>query len=104
VQYAPGYKWPYEFHVVNAADINAFALRAANIRESGNVQAAETEAQLAGVMSHEISHVVMRHATCNITKQQGQSVWWGLAQIGAAMQFQGLEVRLHSKESAWLPG
>jgi len=90
VQYAPGYKWPYEFHVVNAADINAFALPGGPIFVNlGTVQAAETEAQLAGVMSHEISHVVMRHATCNITKQQGQSVWWGLAQIGAAIAVPG---------------
>ncbi len=79
VEYAPGYKWPYSFHVVNQADINAFALPGGPIFVNlGTIQAAETEAQLAGVMAHEISHVVMRHATCNITKQQGQAPWWAL--------------------------
>lgn len=84
VQYAPGYQWPYSFHVVNEADINAFALPGGPVFVNlGTIQAAETEAQLAGVMAHEISHVVMRHATCNLTKQQGQAQWWALGQLAA---------------------
>ena len=90
VQYAPGYKWPYEFHVVNQADINAFALPGGPIFVNlGTIQAAETEAQLAGVMAHEISHVVMRHATCNITKQQSQAPWWALGQLAAGILVPG---------------
>ncbi len=89
-QYAPGYKWPYEFHVVNQADINAFALPGGPIFVNlGTIQAAETEAQLAGVMAHEISHVVMRHATCNITKQQSQAPWWALGQLAAGIFIPG---------------
>src|ERR1700742_1243892 len=89
-QYAPGYKWPYNFHVVNAEDINAFALPGGSIFVNlGTIQAAETEAQLAGVMAHEISHVVMRHATCNITKQQGQAPWWALGQLAAGVLLPG---------------
>src|SRR5579883_3024292 len=89
-QYAPGYKWPYEFHVVNQADINAFALPGGTIFVNlGTIQAAETEAQLAGVMAHEISHVVMRHATCNITKQQSQAPWWALGQLAAGIFIPG---------------
>jgi len=84
MQYAPGYQWPYSFHVVNEADINAFALPGGPVFVNlGTIQAAETEAQLAGVMAHEISHVVMRHATCNLTKQQGQAQWWALGQLAA---------------------
>ncbi len=84
--YAPGRKWPFEFHVVQSSDINAFALPGGPIFVNlGTLQAANTEAQLAGVMAHEISHVVMRHATCNETKQRGQSLWWGLAQLGAGV-------------------
>ncbi|WP_254062191.1 M48 family metallopeptidase [Acidobacterium sp. S8] len=90
VQFAPGYQWPFSFHVVNQADINAFALPGGPIFVNlGTIQAAETEAQLAGVMAHEISHVVMRHATCNITKQQGQAPWWALGQLAAGVLLPG---------------
>lgn len=89
-EYAPGQKWPYQFHVINEADINAFALPGGPIFINlGTIQAAETEAQLAGVMSHEISHVVMRHATCNITKQQGQASFWALGQLAAGILLPG---------------
>lgn len=83
---APGYKWPFNFHVVNAVDINAFALPGGAVFVNlGTIQAADTEAQLAGVMAHEISHVVLRHATCNITKQQKKSLWYGLGSIASAV-------------------
>jgi predicted Zn-dependent protease len=86
VSYAPGYKWPYNFHVVASEDINAFALPGGSIFVNlGTIQAAETEAQLAGVMAHEISHVVMRHSTCNITKQQTYGTFAGLGQLGASI-------------------
>jgi beta-barrel assembly-enhancing protease len=84
--YAPGYKWPYSFHVVASADINAFALPGGSIFVNlGTIQAAETEAQLAGVMAHEISHVVMRHSTCNLTKQQTYGTFASLGQLGASI-------------------
>jgi beta-barrel assembly-enhancing protease len=90
VRFAPGYQWPYSFHVVNQADINAFALPGGPIFVNlGTIQAAETEAQLAGVMAHEISHVVMRHATCNITREQGQAPWWALGQLAAGILIPG---------------
>jgi Zn-dependent protease with chaperone function len=90
VTYAPGYKWPYNFHVVNVEDINAFALPGGSIFVNlGTIQAAETEAQLAGVMAHEISHVAQRHSTCNITKQQTPSLLAGLGQIAAGIALGG---------------
>src|SRR5246500_4275128 len=90
VQYAPGNMWPYEFHVVNEADINAFALPGGPIFVNlGTIQAAETEAQLAGVMAHEISHVVMRHATCNLTKQRTPGMLAGIGQIAAGVLLGG---------------
>ncbi len=89
-QYAPGYKWPYSFHVADVADINAFALPGGTIFINlGTIQAAETEAQLAGVMAHEMSHVVQRHSTCNATKQRGASVAAGLGQIAAQVLLGG---------------
>lgn len=71
-QHAPGYQWPYNFHVVNVKEINAFALPGGPIFVNlGTIQAADNEAQLAGVMSHEISHVVQRHGTRAASKQMG---------------------------------
>ncbi|MDR3746728.1 MAG: M48 family metallopeptidase [Acidobacteriota bacterium] len=72
---APGEAWPYSFHVVNQKEINAFALPGGPIYVNlGTIQAADNEAQLAGVMAHEISHVVQRHATRAATKQMRAQV------------------------------
>ena len=80
VTYAPGYRWPYAFHVVASEDINAFALPGGSIFVNlGTVRAAETEAQLVGVIAHEISHVVMRHSTCNLTRSQAPRTGFGIA-------------------------
>ncbi|MGH9450511.1 MAG: M48 family metallopeptidase [Terriglobia bacterium] len=58
----PVYVW--QFHVVNTKDINAFALPGGFIFVNrGTIVAAQDEAELAGVMAHEIGHVVMRHGT-----------------------------------------
>jgi Zn-dependent protease with chaperone function len=82
----PGYRWPYNFHVVASEEINAFALPGgAMFVNLGAIRAAETESQLAGVMAHELSHVVMRHSTCNMTKQQSIGTWAALGQLGAAI-------------------
>jgi hypothetical protein len=76
--------WPYSFHVVAGPDINAFALPGgAMFVNVGAIRAADTESQLAGVMAHELSHVVLRHATCNITKQQKKSTWYGLGALAS---------------------
>ena len=85
-QHAPGLKWPYSFHVVASSDVNAFALPGGAIFVNlGTVQAAETEAQLAGVLAHETSHVVLRHATCNMKKQQTTNIMAGLGQIASGI-------------------
>jgi beta-barrel assembly-enhancing protease len=90
VEHAPGYRWPFNFHVVNVEDINAFALPGGSIFVNlGTIQAAETEAQLAGVMAHEISHVVQRHATCNMTKERTPSILAGIGQIAAGIMLPG---------------
>lgn len=81
---APGYQWPYSFHVVNVKEINAFALPGGPIFVNlGTIQAADNEAQLAGVMSHEISHVVQRHGTRAASKQMGAQL--PLAILGGLM-------------------
>ena len=81
---APGYQWPYNFHVVNVKEINAFALPGGPIFVNlGTIQAADNEAQLAGVMSHEISHVVQRHGTRAASQQMGAQL--PLAILGGLM-------------------
>lgn len=82
VQVAPGESWPYSFHVVNEKDINAFALPGGPLFVNvGTIQAADNEAQLAGVMAHEISHIIQRHATRAATKQYKAQL--GLGILGA---------------------
>ncbi len=61
--------YPWSFKVVNSKDINAFALPGGFIYVNrGAIEAADNEAQLAGIMSHEISHVALRHGTNQATK------------------------------------
>ncbi len=86
VAHASGLKWPYTFHVVASSDVNAFALPGGSIFVNlGTVQAAQTEAQLAGVLAHETSHVVLRHATCNMKKQQATNIVAGLGAIASSI-------------------
>ena len=60
----------YEFDVVNARDINAFALPGGPMYVNrGMIEAAKNEGEMAGVMAHEIAHVALRHATAQATKQ-----------------------------------
>jgi hypothetical protein len=66
---APGYKFPYSFKVVREKSINAFAMPGGPIYVHTGLIEAATESELAGVMGHEISHVVMRHSTRQATKQ-----------------------------------
>ena len=82
--HAPGEKWPYSFHVVNQKEINAFALPGGPVYVNlGTIQAADNEAELAGVMAHEISHVVQRHGTRAASKQMAAQL--PLAILGGVM-------------------
>jgi len=67
---APGEKYPYQFKCVNDSTINAFALPGGFLYVNrGTIEAASNEAELAGVMSHEIGHVALRHGTNQASKQ-----------------------------------
>ena len=66
---APGEKYPYSFKVVADPSINAFALPGGPMYvHSGLISAADNEAQLAGVLAHEVSHVALRHSTNQASK------------------------------------
>ncbi len=67
--HAPGEKYPYQFKCVNDPSINAFALPGGFLYVNrGTIEAAENEAELAGVIGHEIGHVAMRHGTNQASK------------------------------------
>jgi Zn-dependent protease with chaperone function len=62
----------YSFSPVNLKDINAFALPGGPMFVNrGMIEAASSEAEVAGVMAHELAHVLLRHGTANATKAQG---------------------------------
>ena len=64
------YNWPYQFHVVQQKEINAFALPGGPIFVNvGTIMAADNEAELAGVIAHEMSHVYMQHSIKGMRKQ-----------------------------------
>jgi predicted Zn-dependent protease len=61
----------YSFDVVNAREINAFALPGGPMfLNRGMLQAARTDDEVAGVMAHELSHVILRHGTLQAAKAQ----------------------------------
>ena len=73
--HAPGNKYPYQYKCVNDTAVNAFALPGGYVYiNRGVIEMADTEAQLAGVMAHETSHVALRHGTNQATKAQLTSV------------------------------
>lgn len=62
-------EFQYTFKIVNARDINAFALPGGPMFVNrGMIEAAKNEGEMAGVMAHEISHVALRHGTAGATK------------------------------------
>ena len=61
----------YSFKVINVREINAFALPGGPMYiNRGMMQAAAVEGEVAGVMAHELSHVMLRHGTAGATQGQ----------------------------------
>lgn len=61
--------YPYEFTLINDDSINAFALPGGPIfAHTGLIDHAANEAEFAGVLAHEISHVALRHGTSQASK------------------------------------
>jgi hypothetical protein len=81
--------WPYQFHVIPASDINAFALPGGPIFVNvATITAADNEAELAGVLAHEMSHVYMQHSAKQAPKSTTAQIIAGLA--GAVLPQSGL--------------
>ena len=80
---AGGPQFQYHFYVVNASDINAFALPGGFVFVNrGVLDNARNEGEVAGVLAHEISHVALRHGTHQASKaylaQAGISILGGI--------------------------
>ena len=76
-------EYVWQFKVVNSPDINAFALPGGFIYVNrATIEAAQDEAQLAGVMAHEEGHVVMRHGTHQATNMM---VTKGILSLGGGL-------------------
>ena len=59
----------YTFQAVNLRDVNAFALPGGPMFVNrGMIQASRTEGEVASVLAHELSHVVLRHGTAQASK------------------------------------
>jgi Zn-dependent protease with chaperone function len=79
--------WPFQFHVIAQKEVNAFALPGGPMFVNiGTIGAVDNEAELAGVMAHEMAHVYMQHSA----KQQDKgSLLEGLAGLAGAIAGNG---------------
>jgi predicted Zn-dependent protease len=111
------YSWPFEFHVIPQKEINAFALPGGPMFVNvGTITAASNEAELAGVMAHEMSHVYMQHSAKQAGKTQTtaqiagiagtilgsttRGVFGSLAQAGVQFGAQGLMLKYSRSDEA----
>ena len=92
-------EFPFTFEVVADPSINAFALPGGPMFiNTGLLRAVDNEGQLAGVMGHEMSHVILRHGTNQASKSSlielpavlasemaGSSMMGKLAQVGIGL-------------------
>jgi predicted Zn-dependent protease len=76
----------YEFTVVEDPEINAFAGPAGHIYvHTGTILRARNASELAGVLAHEVGHVVHRHVAENYGRQQAASLGHEALVIGAGV-------------------
>ena len=76
--------YEYSFTPVNLKEINAFALPGGPMFVNrGMFDAAASEGEVVGVMAHELSHVLLRHGTANMSK--AQNPWLQLGQIAGVV-------------------
>lgn len=82
---------PLSLTVLDSKEIDAFALPGGYVFiERGLLEAAEDESQLAGVLAHEMSHVVARHGHKLMTKATIASVIYQAAQVAAVVLTGGI--------------
>lgn len=101
------YQFPYKFTIVNSPIVNAFALPGGFVYVSrGLLSLASNEAEVAGVLAHELGHVNARHTAERLS--QSQLAQLGLGVLGLALgnsavtnalgQVAGLAIQSHSRD------
>jgi len=86
VSAAGSQEFTYSFDVVEADQINAFALPAGYIYiHTETILQSKDVSELAGVLAHEVGHVAERHVAENYNRAQGVSIGHQLAVITAAV-------------------
>lgn len=86
--HASGERYPYSFSTANYRELNAFALPGGPVWiYRGVLAAAGNEAQVAGVIAHEVAHVARRHSAQQLTKGMVANGLVGL--LGALLGDQG---------------
>src|SRR5690606_29150958 len=78
----------YEFAVVDDPEINAFAGPGGFVYvQTGTILAARNVAELAGVIAHEVGHVVERHVAENYNKQRAANLGRRAAVLGGGLVY-----------------
>jgi len=91
---------PFTFKVIDSDAVNAFSLPGGFVYiNTGTILAADEEAELAGVMAHEIAHVCARHATRQMTRAQ----YAGIATIPLIFVGGGLGYAVYEASGLGLP-
>jgi len=91
---------PFTFKVIDSDIINAFSLPGGFVYiNTGIILAADEEAELAGVMAHEIAHVCARHATRQMTRSQ----YAGIATIPLIFVGGGIGYAVYNAAGLGLP-
>ena len=73
---------PWHFGIIEAPTVNAFATPGGNVFVTrGLVERCGSEAELAGVLAHEIAHVVQKHQLNDIRKNAKQGLMINLASL-----------------------
>ena len=87
-------KVPFTIKVLDSEEVNAFALPGGFFFvNSGLILKADTEAELAGVMGHEIAHVACRHGTRNATRGEIAQIGMIAASIAMPYGWTGYAIR-----------
>jgi predicted Zn-dependent protease len=87
-------KVPFTIKVLDTEEVNAFALPGGFFFvNTGLILKAETEAELAGVMAHEIAHVAARHGTRQATKGELAQIGMIVASIAIPYGWTGYAIR-----------
>jgi predicted Zn-dependent protease len=91
---------PFTIKVVDSDEVNAFALPGGFFYvNSGLILAADEEAELAGVMAHEIAHVAARHMTRQMTRAQ----WANIATVPLIFVGGGIGYGIYEAAGLGLP-